>query len=98
MSQSGAVTHNTYRMYLNRSRTHARTQLSGCGHDGRLLVRGKNMAENDLGSILLLIYQSSILNIRKSVLKIESIVSISQEVSLQINKSRPRLVATFQQG
>ena len=35
------------------------------------------MTENVLGLVLLLIYRSFISNIRKSVLKIESIVSIS---------------------
>ena len=41
------------------------------------LVRGKYMAEKVLGLILLLIFRSSVSNIRKLVLKIESIVSIS---------------------
>ena len=58
----------------------------------------KNMAENILGLILLLIYRSSISNIRKSVLKTSIQYQCHQGVSLQINKSHPRLVAALQQG
>ena len=57
----------------------------------QLLVRDKNMAEKVLGLSLLLIYRSSISNIRK-------IGHEKRVYCVNVNKSHPRLVATLQQG
>ena len=53
------------------------------------------MAEKVLGLVLLLIDRSSISNIRKSVLKIESIESMSPRGVARINKNRPRIRAAL---